>query len=960
MNFGKVKKKVSTLARWADGQLKYVALFDIVCCVIGASVSLSMRSGVLDSLFYAIPGAKVYLGSQATTKFSDQNLILEFIYVFFTFILIFAVFIPISLLVTIDMAKFLQMFSIQWDRTMYYEKNDIACQVRAPDLNESLGMVNHVFSDKTGTLTCNIMEFRKCSISGVSYGKGTTQIGLGRMRRENIPIPPEPKNTGRVTPFVNFIDDALDVLMKNDDEMAHNFMLNMALNHEVTPEQIDGALDYGGPSPDEIAFVWFAKHMGYTLIEKPSRTSLTITRPNGVQETWEVLDILQFTSTRKRSSVIVRQIGSDGKVWKNMTDDEKAAGGNLRMFSKGADNIMMKMLRSDLKESDPLVQNTIDHTTNFSMDGLRILVIGQKHLEPTYYEAWATKYGKAKVAEVDRDKLMETVMAEIEGEFDLVGVTAIEDKLQNGVPEAISAMRNGGIKVWVLTGDKVDTAINIGYACEVMTDQMTLIELNCKNAEVKAKLQLDKNGAPVANCLVKKLDEALALCAQSQAQSNECVVVIDTYFLSSIVDNQQGDKFLALAKECKSVVAARVSPDQKGEIVRMVRAEAVKLKNDALVTLAVGDGANDVTMIKEAHIGIGIDGLEGKQAVNSSDYAIGQFKYLHRLMFVHGRWNYRRMSVLILYMFYKNCLLVLPQWMLGIYSTFTGQNFYVDYPLYQLSNIAFTAFPIIFFALLDQDVVAEIPLQVPELYKDGNTFGIHFSVKKFWTWMLEGMWSAVVCFFLGVWALGQSPMTGTPNVPNQAGKVSDIWYIGTVIHLSVTTIQNLRLVLEVRHFNWVTTASFIFSMAMWFLLVVWFAYHSTLSYFFGSPEVSVINTFCIFVFFTSSFSHSLCIFFFFPRLIVSLDEQRRQLVWMCKYWEMPLPGSQFYSAWCFRSFQLLSSKFTTTCTIQGCMSSLQSCSANIMQNYVRIESTGALACVVAKVRLRMCPLMGTK
>ena len=315
-----------------------------------------------------------------------------------------------------------------------------------------------------------------------------------------------------------------------------------------------------------------------------------------------------------------------------------------------------------------------------------------------------------------------------------------------------------------------------------------------------------------------------------------------------------------MARACKSVVAARVSPDQKGEIVRMVRAEALQkeTRNDALVTLAIGDGANDVTMIKEAHIGIGIDGLEGKQAVNSSDYAIGQFKYLHRLMFVHGRWNYRRMSILILYMFYKNCLLVLPQWMLGTYCMFSGQNFYVEYPLYQLSNIAFTAFPIIFFAVLDQDVVAEIPLQVPELYKDGNILGIHFSMKTFWIWMAEGTWSALVCFTFCMWSLGQSPSSGNPATPNSKGQGSDVWYIGTVVHLSVTTIQNLRLALEVRHYNYLTTASFILSMMAWFVLIIFFSYVPALAYGLSSSEVR----FFFFLFFLlCSLFFLLCSFF---------------------------------------------------------------------------------------------------
>ena len=391
------------------------------------------------------------------------------------------------------------------------------------------------------------------------------------------------------------------------------------------------------------------------------------------------------------------------------------------------------------------------------------------------YDDWSERYDAAKVAESDRDEKMAAVMAEIEVDLDLVGVTAIEDKLQNGVPEAIAAMRHGGIKVWVLTGDKVDTAINIGYACEVMTADMTKIELTCKNKEAKAALELNADGCPTRDCLAKELAKATATAEAAVAQKNECVIVLDTYFLSAISDHKMGVPFLALAKLCKSVVAARVSPDQKGEIVRLVRQEAVTNGNDALVTLAIGDGANDVTMIKEAHIGVGIDGLEGKQAVNNSDYAIGQFKYLQRLLFVHGRWSYRRMSVVILYMFYKNCLLVLPQWMFGIYSQFSGQNFYLEFPLYQLSNIAFSAFPILAFGILDQDVVAEVPMKVPSLYKDGNTLGIHYSGRTFWLWMLEGTWSAAVCTFFGCWALGVRPADGQPVVSSGTGRAGDMW-----------------------------------------------------------------------------------------------------------------------------------------------------------------------------------------
>ena len=202
------------------------------------------------------------------------------------------------------------------------------------------------------------------------------------------------------------------------------------------------------------------------------------------------------------------------------------------------------------------------------------------------------------------------------------GRDAIEDKLQNGVPEAIAAMRHGGVKVWVLTGDKVDTAINIGYACEVMTADMLKLELTCKNKEVKAKLELDADGRPTANCLRNELTKAIAAAKDAVQKKSECVVVLDTYFLTAISDHAMGNEFLALANMCKSVVAARVSPDQRRDCPSGAP-EAVTNGNDALVTLAIGDGANDVTMIKEAHIGVGIDGLEGKQAVNNSDMRSG-------------------------------------------------------------------------------------------------------------------------------------------------------------------------------------------------------------------------------------------------------------------------------------------------------------------------------------------------
>jgi phospholipid-transporting ATPase len=156
-------------------------------------------------------------------------------------------------------------------------------------------------------------------------------------------------------------------------------------------------------------------------------------------------------------------------------------------------------------------------------------------------------------------------------------------------------------------------------------------------------------------------------------------------------------QFYHVASSSSVLIACRMSPKQKADIVRLVIE-----KNPKAITLAIGDGANDVNMINAAHIGVGISGVEGQQAVSASDYAIGQFKYLKNLLFVHGRESYRKNSYLVCYTFYKNVLFVMPQFWYGFYSAFSGQVFYEKW-IYQVFNITFTAFPPIIFAIFDQE-----------------------------------------------------------------------------------------------------------------------------------------------------------------------------------------------------------------------------------------------------------------
>jgi phospholipid-transporting ATPase len=173
------------------------------------------------------------------------------------------------------------------------------------------------------------------------------------------------------------------------------------------------------------------------------------------------------------------------------------------------------------------------------------------------------------------------------------------------------------------------------------------------------------------------------------------------------------DLLLDLSQLCKAVVACRVSPDQKRQMVHMVKVGVENVR-----TLAIGDGANDVAMIQEAHIGVGIKGEEGLQAVNSSDYAIAQFRYLSKLVLKHGRYNYTRMSSLVCYMFYKNILMSIAQFWFNFSCAFSGQKYYTEGAI-QLYNLAYTSFPILLHAVYDTDVHPESMDLYPQLYQAG-------------------------------------------------------------------------------------------------------------------------------------------------------------------------------------------------------------------------------------------------
>ena len=431
------------------------------------------------------------------------------------------------------------------------------------------------------------------------------------------------------------------------------------------------------------------------------------------------------------------------------------------------------------------------------------------------FKQWEKRYEAAQCQIDGRVEAMEACQDELERDLTMVGVTALEDKLQEGVGAALSHIRAAGIKVWVLTGDKVDTAINIGFACSLVTPEMRILRgTNDSDCCLGHKPECDEENRPTLQAAQAILDECNRLLSEAEEEDKalgkdvEAALVLDTHTIHSLFDHGLDREMYRLAARCVSVVCARVSPDQKGTVVK-----TAKKYNKDLMSLAIGDGANDVNMIQEACVGVGISGLEGRQAVNASDFAIAQFRFLERLLLVHGYWSYRRVSILILYMFYKNVISTLPQFMHGFYQHMSGQNVYLDYPFYQLYNVFYTSFPIMIFGTFDQDVNSAMSFKFPALYQIGRKT---FSIKIFWKWFFEGCIHAAICFFFPLFVLDDS----TPG--RQDGHTGGLWFVGTVMHLCVVIIANGRLMLETRTWNWVTLVGFFISMFAWIVCVaIW-------------------------------------------------------------------------------------------------------------------------------------------
>nr|CAD1833124.1 unnamed protein product [Ananas comosus var. bracteatus] len=392
------------------------------------------------------------------------------------------------------------------------------------------------------------------------------------------------------------------------------------------------------------------------------------------------------------------------------------------------------------------------------------------------FEEWQLAYERASTALLGRGGLLKAVAASIETNLEILGASGIEDRLQQGVPEAIESLRQAGIKVWVLTGDKQETAISIGYSCRLLTGEMTQIVINSYSRE---------------SCR-KSLEEAIAMCSKlrtiSPSAPNDRValaLIIDGNSLVYILETDLEEELFKVATMCDVVLCCRVAPLQKAGIVALI-----KNRTDDM-TLAIGDGANDVSMIQMADVGIGISGQEGRQAVMASDFAMGQFRFLVPLLLVHGHWNYQRMAYMILYNFYRNAVFVFVLFWYVLYTAFTLTTAITEWSSV-LYSVIYTAVPTIVVGILDKDLSRRTLLKYPQLYGSGQREE-KYNLKLFILIMMDTVWQSLAIYFIPFLAYRHSEIDGS--------SLGDLWLLAVVI------LVNIHLALDVIRWNWITHAS---------------------------------------------------------------------------------------------------------------------------------------------------------
>ncbi|KAF1993342.1 phospholipid-translocating P-type ATPase [Amniculicola lignicola CBS 123094] len=799
---------------------------------------MCLVSGIVLGVFWAKPDtshSRFEFGSYGGDVPATDGVI-----AFWAAVILFQNLVPISLYISLEIIRTLQAIFIYNDVMMYYEKIDYPCTPKSWNISDDVGQIEYIFSDKTGTLTQNVMEFKKCTINGVPYGEAYTEAQAGMQRRQGINVEEEGTRAREqiARDRVRMLEDVRKMhdnpYLRDEDitfvapdyitdlagdsgpeqKLANEqFMVALAVCHTVITERTPGdppKIEFKAQSPDEAALVATARDCGFTLVGREE--DRLIVNVLGEERRYTVLNTLEFNSTRKRMSAIIR-----------MPDNR------IILFCKGADSMIYSRLVPGAQRE--LRVSTAEHLEMFAREGLRTLCIAQRELSEEEYQEWNVDYDVAANAVVGREDRLEEVSDRIENNLWLIGGTAIEDRLQDGVPDAISLLGKAGIKLWVLTGDKVETAINIGFSCNLLDNDMDLIVFKVEDENLAtAEAILDEKLAVFG--MTGSQEELDAAQDNHEPPAPTHAIIIDGDSLKLVLDDSLKRKFLLLCKQCRAVLCCRVSPSQKAAVVSMV-----KTGLDCL-TLAIGDGANDVAMIQEAHVGVGIAGVEGRAAVMSSDYAIGQFRFLTRLVLVHGRWSYRRLAETIANFFYKasisyslNIVWTFALFWYQIFTNFDSQYIF-DYSYIIFFNLAFTSLPVILMGVLDQDVDDKVSLAVPQLYRRGIE-RLEWTQTKFWGYMIDGIYQSAIAFFM-VYLL-YSPATF--NTSTGLG-LDELKRMGIFVATIAVTAANFYVLFNTYRWDWLMVLVVVIStLFIWFWTGVYTVSTGSVQFYHAATEV---------------------------------------------------------------------------------------------------------------------------
>ncbi|EIW75489.1 phospholipid-translocating P-type ATPase [Coniophora puteana RWD-64-598 SS2] len=803
-----------------EKETNYNVVVNFVLLVIMCTVS-----AVINGVWDGATATSVNIYEQGVNP--TDSAVLNALVTFVSCLIAFQNIVPVSLFISIEIVKTIQAYFIGQDMDMYSSEFDAACVPKNWGISDDLGQIEYIFSDKTGTLTQNVMEFQKCSIAGTVYGEGVTEAQRGAAQRQGRANDPsmDPEEMGRR--LVQLKDEMVTGLRKAfknrymqpdrltlvapqlADDIADRssaraqaiiaFFRALALCHSVLaerpePKEEPNRLEYKAESPDEAALVAAARDVGFPFVGK-SKDALDI-EVLGQAERYTHLKTLEFSSARKRMSVVVR-----------------CPDGRLVLYCKGADSVIYERLAADADEA--LKVQTSKDMDAFANGGLRTLCIAYRVLGEEEFLSWSRAYDAAAAAVENRDEEMEKAAAVIERDLHILGATALEDKLQVGVPEAIETLHRAGIKLWILTGDKLQTAIEIGFSCNLLKPDMEIMILSADNADA-ARAQIEAALNKMASVLGPPSFDAKHRGFVPGAQA-AFATVIDGDTLRYALEPALKPLFLALGTQCETVVCCRVSPAQKALTVKLVK------EGRKAMTLSIGDGANDVAMIQEANVGCGLLGHEGSQAAMSADYAFGQFRFLTRLLLVHGRWSYQRIADLHTNFFYKTVMWTFAMFWFLPFCYFDATYLY-DYSFILLYNLLFTSLPVIVLGAFDQDVNAKAALAFPQLYVRGIR-GLEYTRAKFWMYMFDGLYQSAIVFFIPylVWTLDLG--TGPGAVSWNGRDIQSLTDFGTTVAITAVLTANCYVGMNTNYWTFITWIVIICSSLV---MMVWVVVYSFL------------------------------------------------------------------------------------------------------------------------------------